>query len=232
MRVGDRVKWSPGAVIRARHEGVGLSKTWFEIAERQGVEIRYETSAVRLVQDGKSHVTGVTVQDAEGFHADAPPYGDRKLTDKTNRLSYPYGVLVNLNGRRFFDEGEDFQFYTHAKLGGVILGEPGGVAYQIFDAKVTHLLEGRYKTGRPMVADSLEKLVGQLTLDRDACMATLEAYNKAATDSAFGPDRARRSRGGSPLAEIELGAASRHAAVRRVSGDGRHHVHVRRRTRQ
>ena len=69
--------------------------------------------------------------------ADAPPHGDRKLTDKTNRLSYPYGVLVNARGRRFFDEGEDFQFYTYAKLGGIILNEPGGVGYQIFDAKVT-----------------------------------------------------------------------------------------------
>jgi tricarballylate dehydrogenase len=255
VRVGDKVKWSPGAVLRARHEGVGLSKTWFEIAERRGVEIRYETSAVRLVQNAKGRVIGVTVQDADGFHdlsaravvlgcggfesnpewrarylgrpwdhakvrgtryntgdglrmataigalphgqwtgchstpidADAPPYGDRKLTDKTNRLSYPYGVLVNRHGRRFFDEGEDFQFYTYAKLGGIILGEAGGVAYQIFDAKVTHLLEGRYKTGHPLVADSLEKLVEQLPLDRGACMVTLEAYNKAATDGTFDP---------------------------------------------
>ena len=26
VRVGDRIKWSPGAVIRAQHEGVGLSR--------------------------------------------------------------------------------------------------------------------------------------------------------------------------------------------------------------
>ena len=91
--------------------------------------------------------------------ADAPPHGDRKLTDKTNRLSYPYGVLVNTRGRRFFDEGEDFQFYTYAKLGGIILNEPHGVGYQIFDSKVVHLLEGRYKTGTPIVADTLEDLV-------------------------------------------------------------------------
>ena len=94
--------------------------------------------------------------------AEAPPYGDRKLTDKTNRLSYPYGVLVNTRGQRFFDEGEDFQFYTYAKLGGIILGQPGGVGYQIFDAKVTDLLEKRYRTGRPSSADSLKELVDRL----------------------------------------------------------------------
>jgi tricarballylate dehydrogenase len=255
VRVGERLKWSPGAVLRARHEGVGLSRMWFEIAEKHGVEIRYDTNAVRLVQDRRGHVTGVLVQDPSGVHemsaqavvlgcggfeanpewrarylgrpwdhakvrgtryntgdglrmamelgalphgqwtgchstpidADAPPYGDRKLTDKTNRLSYPFGILVNRHGRRFFDEGEDFQFYTYAKLGGIILGQPGGVAYQIFDAKVTHLLEGRYKTGHPLVADTLTKLVDQLTLDREACLATLDAYNAAATNGAFDP---------------------------------------------
>jgi hypothetical protein len=79
--------------------------------------------------------------------AGAPPHGDRKLTDKTNRLSYPLGVLVNTRGRRFFDEGEDFQFYTYAKLGGIILNQPTGVAFQIFDAKVAGLLEAA-QTGR------------------------------------------------------------------------------------
>jgi tricarballylate dehydrogenase len=257
VRVGNRVKWSPGAIIRAQHEGVGLSRMWFEIAEKHGVDIRYDTNALRLAQDRRGRITGVVVQDPTGVHemsanavvlgcggfeanpewrarylgrpwdhakvrgtryntgdglrmaieigalpygqwtgchstpidADAPPYGDRKLTDKTNRLSYPFGVLVNRQGRRFFDEGEDFQLYTYAKLGGIILGQPGGVAYQIFDAKVAPLLEGRYKTGRPLAGDTLEKVVTQLTLDRDACMATLEAYNAAARDGAFDPTK-------------------------------------------
>ncbi|OGK79461.1 MAG: tricarballylate dehydrogenase [Candidatus Rokubacteria bacterium GWA2_70_23] len=220
VRVGDILKWSPGAVIRARHEGVGLSAMWFDIVEALGVEVRYDTSAVRLTQDARGRVTGVVVRDGEGFHevpgkavvlgcggfeanpewrarylgrpwdhakvrgtryntgdglrmameigalphgqwtgchstpidASAPPHGDRKLTDKTNRLSYMYGVLVNVRGRRFFDEGEDFQFYTYAKLGGIILNEPSGVAHQIFDSKVTGLLEGRFD---PTIRDGL-----------------------------------------------------------------------------
>ena len=67
VRVGDKIKWSPGAVIRAEHEGVGLSRGWFEIAERAGVEIRYETSALRLLQDRSGRVTGVTTGSARGF---------------------------------------------------------------------------------------------------------------------------------------------------------------------
>jgi tricarballylate dehydrogenase len=243
IKVGDTIKWSPGAVIRAQHEGVGLSKMWFDIAARHGVEIRYGTGAVRLLQDRTGRVTGVTVQDTSGFRdlparavvlacggfeanpawrarylgrpwdhakvrgtryntgdglrmaieagalpygqwtgchstpidAEAPPYGDRKLTDKTNRLSYPY------------DEGEDFQFYTYAKLGGVILNQPSGVGFQIFDAKVANLLEGRYKTGTPVVADTLRALVDKLPLDRAACQKTLDDYDAALLPGKFDP---------------------------------------------
>src|SRR5262249_21628398 len=74
VRVGDRIKWSPGAVIRARHEGVGLSKSWFEVAQKHSVEIRYNTSAVRLVQDQRGAVVGVSVHGPQGvaeFHARA-----------------------------------------------------------------------------------------------------------------------------------------------------------------
>ena len=255
IKVGDTIKWSPGAVIRAQHEGVGLSKMWFDIAARHGVEIRYGTGAVRLLQDRTGRVTGVTVQDTSGFSdlparavvlacggfeanpawrarylgrpwdhakvrgtryntgdglrmaidagalpygqwtgchstpidAEAPPYGDRKLTDKTNRLSYPYGVLVNRRGSRFFDEGEDFQFYTYAKLGGIILNQPSGVGFQIFDAKVANLLEGRYKTGTPVVADTLRALVDKLPLDRAACQKTLDDYDAALLPGKFDP---------------------------------------------
>src|ERR1700716_1546674 len=49
VKVGNTLKWSPGAVIRAKHEGVGLSAMWFRTAERQGVEIRYDSAVVRLL---------------------------------------------------------------------------------------------------------------------------------------------------------------------------------------
>jgi tricarballylate dehydrogenase len=255
IKVGTTIRWSPGAVIRARHEGIGLSRMWFAAAEARGVEIRYATSAVRLGQDSRGRVTGVTVRDGNGFSelqaravvlgcggfeanpewrarylgrpwdhakvrgtryntgdglrmaidvaalpygqwtgchstpidATAPPYGDRSLTDKTNRLSYPYGVLVNIHGRRFVDEGEDFQLYTYAKLGGIILGQPSGIAYQIFDAKVRNLLEGRYQTGTPVAADTLKDLVETLPVNHTVCAQTLEDYNAAVEAGTFDP---------------------------------------------
>jgi len=259
IKVGDTLRWSPGAVIRAHHEGVGLSRMWFEIAAKHEVEVRYNCCVSQLRQDHRGRVTGVVVQDDTGVNiiaaksvvlacggfeantawrarylgapwdgakvrgtryntgdglrmaidlgalahgqwtachstpidADAPPFGDRKLTDKSNRLSYPLGVMINRTGKRFADEGEDFQFYTYAKMGGIILNQPGGIAWQIFDSKVTHLLEGRYKTGTPIVANTLEEVIARLPVNQEAARQTIAQYQETAgaTGKSFDPTK-------------------------------------------
>jgi tricarballylate dehydrogenase len=124
---------------------------------------------------------------ATPINAAAPAYGDRKLTDKTNRLSYLYGVMINRQGLRFVDEGEDQALFTYAKFGGAILNQPGGIAYQIFDAKVAHLLEPRYATSEPIRADRLDDLVGKLEVDREAAIRTLAEFNTVAGYGSFNP---------------------------------------------
>jgi tricarballylate dehydrogenase len=112
--------------------------------------------------------------------AEAPDYGVRSLTDKTNRLSYPYGVMLNVEGKRWVDEGVDFNAFTYAKYGGLILRQTKGVVYQIFDSKVADMLEPRYKTSEPLRADTLEGLVKQLPIDQNQALRTLQEYNNAA----------------------------------------------------
>ena len=118
-------------------------------------------------------------------------FAERRLTDKSNRLSYPFGVMINRKGLRFVDEGEDVQFFTYAKYGGVILSQPGSLAYQIFDQKTVHLLESRYQTSEPFRSDTLAGLVEQLDVDdADRALATLEEYNAAACEAeGFDPSR-------------------------------------------
>ena len=120
--------------------------------------------------------------------AEAPDYGKREMTDKTNRLSYLYGVMLNVEGRRWVDEGADFNAFTYAKYGGMILKQTKGVVYQIFDSKVMDILEPRYKTSEPFRGDTLEALVKQLGLDQKQAMKTLQEYNSAAgRGGAFNP---------------------------------------------
>jgi tricarballylate dehydrogenase len=67
VKVGNEFKWPRGAMIRTHHEGVGLSRTWFETAEKMGIEIRYETGAQRLTQAESGRVTGVVARGPDGF---------------------------------------------------------------------------------------------------------------------------------------------------------------------
>ena len=65
---------------------------------------------------------------ATPISADWGDFAPRELTDRTNRLSYLYGVMINRKGRRFVDEGEDQNLFTYAKFGRAILAEPGAKA--------------------------------------------------------------------------------------------------------
>ena len=142
---------------------------------------------------------------ATPIDADAPAYGDLRLTDKTNRLSYPYGIMVNLDGDRFVDEGADFNSYTYAAYGAAILGQRNATAFEIFDSRAFPLLEKRYETGTPVEAASIEELVAgverrypMLGLNAVATVKTINDYNRAADRTAgFQPDAldGKRTRG-------------------------------------
>jgi tricarballylate dehydrogenase len=119
--------------------------------------------------------------------AGAPPFGDRELTDKTNRLTYHFSVMVNNRGQRFADEGEDINMLTYAKMGQIVLNQPGGVGFQLFDSKIVPLLEPRYATGKPYRADTLEGLVRQLPIDQEAALRTLREYHAALKGGTFDP---------------------------------------------
>ncbi|WP_165492079.1 FAD-dependent tricarballylate dehydrogenase TcuA [Egibacter rhizosphaerae] len=124
---------------------------------------------------------------ASPLDADAPKVGDLSLTDKMSRYSYPYSLLVNIEGQRFVDEGEDEVWLTYAKTGGAIRRQPQALAAQIFDQKTVHLLEPRYETGTPVEADTLAELAGKLGIPVHALEQTVEEFNAATKDGGFDP---------------------------------------------
>jgi tricarballylate dehydrogenase len=243
--------WARGLVVRAEHEGVGLSRSWFATAEKRGIEIRYGTAATELLVGDDGRISGVKVRDDDGisvlnarsvvlgcggFEANvqmrtqhigplvgaakvrgtphnqgdglrmamnvgAMPWGQwsgchatpisadwgdfapRELTDRSNRLSYVYGIMLNRKGKRFVDEGEDGALFTYAKFGRAILAEPGAKAWQIFDSRVIHLLEPRYQTSKPITANTLEDLIDQLDFDdKEQAVKTIDEYNAHARE--------------------------------------------------
>ena len=63
IKVNGQWTFPGGVVVRAVHEGVGLSSCWFAAAEQAGIEIRYGSGATELVQDKNGRVTGVVTKE-------------------------------------------------------------------------------------------------------------------------------------------------------------------------
>lgn len=116
------------------------------------------------------------------------PASERK---NYRKICYFLGVMLNANGDRFVDEGENFRNYTYAQFGKAVLDQPGHFAWQIFDAKVDDLLYAEYSVhdAHFVQADTLEALCAKLDgVEAADALATLNSYNDAVnTDVAFDP---------------------------------------------
>ncbi|MDO8472840.1 MAG: FAD-dependent tricarballylate dehydrogenase TcuA, partial [Dehalococcoidia bacterium] len=255
---GGRLVWHHGNnVVNPVGGGAGLVPMWTDVLERKGIDILYQTAATSLETDETGAITGLVVQDMDGFYKirckavvlgcggfqanpamraqylgaewdlvhvrgtrydtgdginmalaiGAQPFGqwggchstpidaDSGVTEggyldpetrkhMTHRYMYVAGIMVNLKGQRFIDEGEDFHTYTYAKTGGEIVKQPQNLAYQVFDAKsVTLVPEYMYGGAATIVANSIEGLANKLDLDADAFVRTVSEFNKAVDES-------------------------------------------------
>jgi tricarballylate dehydrogenase len=124
------------------------------------------------------------------WDAGAAPTGDQELTNQLTRGGYPFGIVVNVEGRRFVDEGADFRNYTYAKYGAEILKQTAGLAVQVFDAKAQPLLrpEEYGSAGITKVeSDTLEGLAEELDIDADQFVRTVGEFNRSITGGTFNP---------------------------------------------
>jgi tricarballylate dehydrogenase len=119
----------------------------------------------------------------------APPFGDRKIGDLFQKHSYPLGIIVNIKGERFVDEGADFRNYTYAKYGREVLKQPQRIAFQIFDAKVMDKLRDEYRISQVTKAtsDTIEGLADALGIDREGLVRTVRAFNAAVQPGEYNP---------------------------------------------
>ncbi len=184
--------------MRARYIGPG-----WELARVRGT--RFNTGdGIKMAQAiGAAAYGNWSGCHAVGWDFNAPEFGDLNVGDGFQKHSYPFGIMVNANGRRFVDEGADFRNYTYAKYGRVILEQPGNFAWQVFDSKVTHLLRDEYriKEVTKVTADTLPELAAKLEgVDADVFLREVAAYNDAIRqDIPFNPN-VKDGRGTSGLA--------------------------------
>ncbi len=172
---------------RTRYLGPG-----WELAKVRGT--RFNTGdAIRMALDiGAAPVGNWSGCHAVAWERNAPEFGDLAVGDQFQKHSYPWGIYINAEGKRFVDEGADFRNYTYAKYGRVILHQPGQFAWQIFDAKVKGQLRDEYRIKQvtKVTASTLEELVKKLDdVNADAALKEIKAYNAAVrTDVPFNPN--------------------------------------------
>lgn len=97
----------------------------------------------------------------------------------------PFGIVVNSDGQRFYDEGEDFWPKRYAIWGRLVAQQPNQTAYSIFDSKS----KGEFMPSvfAAIESDSLRGLAAKLDLSASALEATVANYNKSLRPGKFDP---------------------------------------------
>lgn len=170
--------------MRTRYLGPG-----WELCRVRGT--RHNTGGgIRAALDiGAQPFGGWSTCHAVQWDISAPPYGDRVVLDNFQKHSYPIGIVVNLEGRRFVDEGADYRNHTYAKYGREVMKQPRRTAVQIFDAKTIDMVRDEYRIKQVTraQADTLEGLARALDIDPAELTRTVEEFNAACRPGKYNP---------------------------------------------
>ena len=133
-----------------------------------------------MIEAGADLIGDPTQAHMVAIDARAPLY-DGGICTRIDCVSL--GVVVNRDGHRFYDEGEDFWPKRYAIWGRLIAQQPGQIGYSIIDQKAI----GRFM---PPVfpgttANTLAELGAKLGLPEPAFVQTVEAYNAACRPGSF-----------------------------------------------
>ena len=160
-----------------------LREAWGPVADN--VLIRgtpYNTGRVlRMLMDRGAKTIGDPTQcHCVAIDARAPKF-DGGICTRVDCVSL--GIVVNRDGRRFYDEGEDFWPKRYAIWGRLVAGQPDQIGYSIIDAKAM----GKFipPVYPPAKARSIGELAAALSLDPRALEATVSRFNAAVRPGAF-----------------------------------------------
>jgi tricarballylate dehydrogenase len=97
----------------------------------------------------------------------------------------PFSIVVNRDGQRFYNEGEDVWPKRYAIWGRLVAAQPDQVAYALIDAKSANLFMPSVFPAE--VSDSIGGLAEKLGLSPAAVQQTVDAYNAACRPGNFHP---------------------------------------------
>ncbi|TYB44188.1 FAD-dependent oxidoreductase [Actinomadura chibensis] len=114
------------------------------------------------------------------FHAE--PVDPRSGEPEAAVFCFPYGVLVNKDGRRFVDEARGTVDAWYERTTRAVQAQPEGIAWVVLDRRgmaVPNLMAGVRTDIAPVTADTIGELAGRLELPVAAVESTIAEYNAA-----------------------------------------------------
>jgi tricarballylate dehydrogenase len=141
---------------------------------------RFDTGdGIRMAMDQGASVSG----DWNGMHSE--PIDPRSKGSAPVVLVYPYGIVVDQDGRRFFDEGGGLVHETWETFArNIHFARPKSIAYAILDSRLFDIpsFERAIRSDVPPVqAATLAELAAQVGIPARNLEQTIEAFNAAAT---------------------------------------------------
>lgn len=96
-----------------------------------------------------------------------------------------FGIVVNKQAKRFYDEGEDFWPKRYAIWGRLVAKQPDQIAYAIIDSKSIDLFMP--SVFPPVEAGSIRGLAARLELNPDTLEHTVTEFNRSIHPGSFNP---------------------------------------------
>ncbi|MBI2989276.1 MAG: FAD-dependent tricarballylate dehydrogenase TcuA [Deltaproteobacteria bacterium] len=160
-----------------------LKEYWGDAAENfiiRGTKYNQGRMLQELLEHGAK-----PVGDPQGCHAVAvdarAPKFDGGIVTRLDCV--PFGIVVNQDARRFYDEGEDLWPKRYATWGALIARQPGQIAYSIIDSKAMgQFMPSVYP---PIEARSIAELATALGLEPAALAATIDEFNRSVRPGTF-----------------------------------------------
>ena len=180
---------TPGAVVVAsggfQADTDWLARAWGPAAKNfliRGTPYNRGVVLKDLLDQGIESVGDPTQCHAVAIDGRAPKFDGGIVT----RLDcVPFSIVVNKDGERFYDEGEDVWPKRYAIWGRLVAAQPDQVGYAIIDAKSRDLFMP--SVFPPVEADTIEGLGQQLGLPGAKLRETVDAFNAACGTGDFHP---------------------------------------------
>jgi tricarballylate dehydrogenase len=162
-----------------------LKEYWGEAAENfiiRGTKNNQGLLLKELLKHGAKPVGDPRGCHAVALDARAPKFDGGIVT----RLdSVPFGIVVNKNVERFYDEGEDFWPKRYAIWGKLIAEQPEQIAYSIVDSNA--LPRFMPSVFAPVQAGSIAELATALKIEPRALVAVVDEFNRSVRPGNFDP---------------------------------------------